>query len=433
MCGIIGAVSMLKNGFLDPSRKVFREMLWADTVRGDDSTGVFGVNEYGNADYLKLGADASKMIAHEDYKDFDRKIFSDYHMVVGHNRKATRGTINDENAHPFVEGNIILVHNGTINNQHQLTKEITTVDSHSILHSIVERGHLETLKEIQGAFTLVWYDADIKKLYIARNDQRPLWLANTDDAWYFASEPRMMQWILERQEVKSSKIETLKPSVLYEFRLNDKKNMWFTPIQLYKPPKPKVHVVVTQQPRISPPVVQGDIQLLPKKEEEKEGGYDHNSFRNGMQLLVVGNDLFKAVKKKGTDEEVLLKGHWFNDQSVPCFIWMSEKDLNALSDPPFEGKPKEEVLFRATVKALHFKKGNVKLQMEKAVPYKLLTDSEGHEILYDDFIQTDESCSYCVKKVEFSQLQDGIFKYSTNEDYELVCPTCKKENKHNAV
>ena len=46
--------------------------------------------------------------------------------------------INDQNAHPFVENNIILVHNGVVYNHKK--HEDTEVDSHAIVHMINNMG-----------------------------------------------------------------------------------------------------------------------------------------------------------------------------------------------------------------------------------------------------------------------------------------------------
>ena len=69
-------------GFSNNEQKIFSQLLWANTLRGDDSTGVFGVNEYGNLEYLKNKGHAGDMMKSKEYKDFDDSIFSDFHMVV---------------------------------------------------------------------------------------------------------------------------------------------------------------------------------------------------------------------------------------------------------------------------------------------------------------------------------------------------------------
>ena len=45
MCGIVSLISKRAGGFYNPDTDIFSQMLFADTVRGVDSTGVFGVNK----------------------------------------------------------------------------------------------------------------------------------------------------------------------------------------------------------------------------------------------------------------------------------------------------------------------------------------------------------------------------------------------------
>lgn len=415
MCGIVGMVTSNSSGFFHHHKRIFSQLLWADTLRGEDSTGVFGVNKYGNIDYLKTVGHAGKLIESKEYSDFEDDIFSDYHMVVGHNRKATRGTINDENAHPFVEENTILVHNGTLTNHKNLTKQEVDVDSHAILHSIVERGYEETLKEIQGAFTLVWYNTNDKTLRIIRNDQRPLFIAATVGAWYFASEEGMLQWILGRETEKIEEMTECVPGTLYSFKLDDKENMWFEDVDLWSPPK---SVVSYTKPTET-------------KEETKEAlPYVNADFKIGTKILVLGKQIQALTKKNREGYDHLLFGDWYVDPRVEAKAWASTKEIEILEASLNETEENETFLFQAEIMCVMSKKGDIILICKNITPYKVEVDASNKEILEDEFMFTDQLCSYCSTKLTFHQLNKGIFRYTSETDFEIVCEHCLDKGAH---
>jgi len=114
MCGLVAMISKSSSGFAYKAGDTFGQMLYANALRGMDSTGVFGVNKYGNLKVHKAATKASKFMETKTYEEFDNDIFHSYRIVVGHNRASTRGATTDENAHPFLEGSTCLVHNGTL-------------------------------------------------------------------------------------------------------------------------------------------------------------------------------------------------------------------------------------------------------------------------------------------------------------------------------
>ncbi len=420
MCGLVGMISSSGYGFTTEQRRVFNAMLWADTVRGEDSTGVFGVNRYGNVDYLKTVGNAAVLQGSKEYDTFNAAIFSDYRMVVGHNRKATRGGLTDENAHPFVESNHILVHNGTLHNHKELTDKEVEVDSHAILHSLVERGYAETLKEIQGAFALAFYNAVDKELNLVRNDERPLFIANTVGAWYFASEAGMLKWILGREEVKITEITNCKPGTMYTFKLEDEKQMWYTPYELWTPKK-----VVSSFPHGGEAL---QIQLLPppevksndeKKEKEPSGYYNPKDFIIGTRILVCGDECV-GVKSINGKFDHMFRGRWYFDDDVVIKCFCTEDDLAQFG----EDEDDDMILFSAKIRTVISKGGRIVLLCEDIKPYEKLTDSEKNEIHEDEFMFTGKQCQWCSKKMSFEEVKSGEFTYKSPEEYYLICEHC---------
>lgn len=416
MCGIVGMITSNTYGFQHTSKKIFNQLLWADTLRGDDGTGVFGVNKYGNVDYLKNQGSAAVIQQTKDYEEFDDNIFSDFHMVVGHNRSATRGMANDENTHPFIEGNTILVHNGTLTNHASLTDQKVEVDSHAILHSIVERGYEETLKEIQGAFTLVWYNTDDKTLRIVRNDMRPMYIASCVGAWYFASEHGMLRWILGRGNEKIEDMTECQPGVLYSFKLDDKENMWFQDVELYVPPKIEYHYTKPDDKKKDPP------KLSPTT--NSKDSWEGRDFVIGTKVLVCGQTIQKLQKKNESGFDHLFFGTWFFDESINVKCWATSEEIEILEKATADDIDEEEILFQADIMCVMTKKDRITLICKNISPYTPMFDMLKQEIHEDEFMLSDKACSYCGTILEFPDLQKGVFTYTKADDFLIECEHC---------
>ena len=215
----MGLISKSKQGFYPLHSQMFEEMLLCDSVRGTDSTGVFGVLTNTQVRLLKVASSAGVFVQNKKWTNFKEMMVREMRTVVGHNRAATKGLVINEHAHPFHKDNIILVHNGTLTNHKDIAD--TIVDSEAIAHGFAEKGYKETLKELQGAWALVWYDMTAKKLFMARNHERPLAITETSDYFGFASEGHMLGWITSREgRTKPDKIQLLKANVIYEISIN---------------------------------------------------------------------------------------------------------------------------------------------------------------------------------------------------------------------
>lgn len=205
MCGIVALISKGKHGMSKAECDAFDNLLYVDALRGMDSTGVVLVDNYGDMELAKEASDANAFRKTPEYKSIMTKAFRNGSVLIGHNRAATKGSVTDENAHPFVvDDRITLVHNGTLWNHKRLAN--TEVDSHAIATVIHNNGDdvEAALQEIDGAYALIWHDFKNKSINIVRNAQRPMHWIETDMCWIYASEMNMIEWILARHT-------TLKP------------------------------------------------------------------------------------------------------------------------------------------------------------------------------------------------------------------------------
>ncbi len=128
-------------------------------------------------------------------------------VAVGHTRYSTTGSSHIRNAQPLTvdcaRGQIAIAHNGNLTNASQLREELeargsifqTTIDSEIILHLMAQPtlgGHennlIETVRRIEGAYSLVIMTET--ELIGVRDPHgfRPLSIGKVGDAWVLASE-----------------------------------------------------------------------------------------------------------------------------------------------------------------------------------------------------------------------------------------------------
>lgn len=186
-------------------------MLVVNSLRGAHSTGLAGVNSRDKWDKEKVSI--VKAINSPYYlfdwvrsDEFFSRMLSNFDTVIGHGRYATRGAINADNAHPFEENHITLVHNGGITNFHALKdstldKEVE-VDSRLVARLIERDGWEKTLPRLRGAYALVWYDSRDGSMHMARNKERPLVVGKMKkkETILFASEEATLIWAAERYD-----------------------------------------------------------------------------------------------------------------------------------------------------------------------------------------------------------------------------------------
>jgi hypothetical protein len=218
MCGLVTVINKQANGFTNTQLEVFEHLLYIDVVRGEDATGVFGITNGGAVLIAKDSIQSADFLRTPEYDKIRRRMWGSGRALVGHNRKATRGAISDENAHPFwVKDEVILVHNGTMYGDHKKHADVE-VDSHAIAHVLHETTDVEeALNKINAAYALIWYDTRTKYLNFVRNSERPLHWVETDDAWYITSEAAMLRYVVDRFNLKVKAPRKGHKESIYEF------------------------------------------------------------------------------------------------------------------------------------------------------------------------------------------------------------------------
>jgi hypothetical protein len=224
MCGIFGTFS---NFTIDTNQtKVFEDMLRVGVVRGEDGTGLMSVSPSGKhkmaPDYIKIGGNPYDLMRDKIFAPFMSKM-GKAKIMVGHHRAATKGAINTDNSHPFMNDHITMVHNGTIREGIDMKKY--KVDSDGLCALVAEKGPKEAFGSISGAYACVWWDDEQQNLFFLKNDERPLHMVHVRTNTYFASEAGMLSWILYRNinslKPEEVKVITLENNYLYSLDKNN--------------------------------------------------------------------------------------------------------------------------------------------------------------------------------------------------------------------
>jgi len=209
MCGVVSALAY---GEFETNREektrqesiifLVSELLQLTQSRGKDATGI--ATMFSNCDYmgLKMGVSAQEFVGrfggteqdYDGYLDVWRKKKHPAKIVIGHCRKPSvrgnAGADDNKNNHPIKVGDIIGVHNGTLDNHENIFKNLnctpeSDVDSEAIfqlLHHFTDNGTkpfttesiLETCKRIGGTYSCLTFSGNNPYQMAAFRDGRPL-------------------------------------------------------------------------------------------------------------------------------------------------------------------------------------------------------------------------------------------------------------------
>lgn len=253
MCGIVGMAGDLNA----KHEQAVRTLLILDSLRGEHSTGVVCVPKYGSLP--KVAKQVGDPFQLFDHKSYDKAMMGTQRAIIGHNRYATTGAVNRNNAHPFEHESCVGVHNGTLHTKYLLADpQQYQVDSDNIYHHIDKHGLKDALKYMGGAWTLVWWDKENESINFLRNKERPLQMCWSKDgkSLFWASERWMLYAALGRHGIEYQDIFEMEEDVHFEI-LIDKNGVMSKPRLTNAPSTYKAAVYVTH----TPPAV------VPKKED----------------------------------------------------------------------------------------------------------------------------------------------------------------------
>lgn len=227
MCGIVGFITDPNQYKSFNLQQFITTALEVGTVRGEHASGIFYLAQDGiSPGWLKHNVPGYSFVNSDSYEKIVNHI-KNSRAAVGHNRYATRGSNTVSNAHPFQEGRITLVHNGTISSHGECGTDAAKVpkvdvDSHAITHSLNTHSVENVIKNLRGGFVLVWHDSEDNSINIIRNDVRPIHMAQVEGerTIVFASEAGMLCWVAERCNLRLGQVYLPKPGVLFKFLPN---------------------------------------------------------------------------------------------------------------------------------------------------------------------------------------------------------------------
>src|SRR5215472_4488620 len=200
MCGIVG--------YIGPKRVVplILDGLRRLEYRGYDSAGIAVVSENGK---LEIRRAPGKL---RNLEESIRNTPIDGMYGIGHTRWATHGRPTEENAHPHRDctGEIVVVHNGIIENYLDLKRQLikeghkfqTETDTEIIAHllekfskdSTLEEAVLKAAKAMTGAYALVAVSTRDRRKIVAARMGPPIVIGLGDEEFFVASDiPAVLQ------------------------------------------------------------------------------------------------------------------------------------------------------------------------------------------------------------------------------------------------
>lgn len=408
MCGLVGVMGHITQ----KEKAAFNQLLVVDVLRGKHSTGVALIDHAGEVDVFKKAVNVLDFLDFKTYSDLTRY---SHNCMMGHNRYATKGAVNNVNAHPFEFENVVGMHNGTLSNYTKLDNHLHfDVDSECLYAHLNNNPVQDMVDKITGAYALTWFDKRTNNIHFLRNSQRPLNYCYSEDGktLFWASEAWMLRSVLGRNGIDHKDILSVSEDVLYTFKVPKVFNTAAIKLDAPKVCKAKkTHVVV-----------KSNVSQLPTVKKSTSGQPTYASYINKEVEFCVN----EAVVDK------------YSTFYVEAFIHNdTEKDIRIYC--PEAGDLKKELMakrdlcnFKGKVRrASH--QGNeqyllLDLRTIEPVDYSDAEEEEsqatvkgfrGEELTMAEFdYKTRQGCAWCGEHTEFGSVVHFV------DDDEFICEGC---------
>lgn len=190
MCGIIGFTGNIE------AKKLLIDGLARLEYRGYDSAGI--ALQYKDKPF-QIVKKAGKV---EMLRQYSEDIDSSSTCGIGHTRWATHGGVTDANAHPHVVGRVALIHNGIIENYHDLIEKFNLYDmiqsetDTEVAAAVIDHFYKgdpyyairQAMKHMVGSFAFCILFEDIPDKIFAIRNVSPMVAAHFEDGSMIASD-----------------------------------------------------------------------------------------------------------------------------------------------------------------------------------------------------------------------------------------------------
>lgn len=231
MCGLWGAFSA--PGLSDSEIDNALLLGYLSGIRGNNSMDSTGLYVLGKNDKNEWTYRIAKEVLPSPIFVMDSEIKKEWHrkdirLMMGHSRAATIGEITKEFTQPFIDGDIVLAHNGTIEsfvkNKHN-PKESDSKEFARRLNENKKDVERVLWQADAGHYAISLLNYHDYSLTLVRNASRSLFLMPNENSTtiYWASEPWMLRAMADRTSLKMGAMMYPDSHILYKWSLSSMK------------------------------------------------------------------------------------------------------------------------------------------------------------------------------------------------------------------